>query len=56
MKRPHINSMVIKEFYCSGCGNIFPLPKSNIYKRRSGHIKHIFCVYCGKIMPHIERQ
>lgn len=45
----------ISTTYCKKCGALFAIPRKKAYKRKEGHIKHLYCVHCGKRTPHIER-
>lgn len=44
----------ISYFICPECGNSLPLPRKKSKKRDKGHIKTLFCVYCGKVTETIE--
>ena len=45
---------VISYFICPECGKSFPLPRKRSKKRDKGHIKDLFCVFCGKVVKTTE--
>lgn len=44
----------ISDLHCQNCGALFSLPRRKKERRKSNHIKHIYCIHCGKRTPHIE--
>lgn len=37
------------DFYCTKCGGKgIPIARNKGYKRESGHLKKLFCIYCGE--------
>ena len=51
MKRQPYN---ISNFLCPGCHHVIPLPRKAKSERESGHIKDIYCPWCGKVQKTIE--
>ena len=46
----------VHKFYCSECGKEgIPLPRKKSHKHKTGHGKHLYCIYCKKETLHIER-
>lgn len=45
---------VISYFICPDCGNTLPLPRKKSKKRDKGHIKDLFCVFCGDVVKTTE--
>ena len=41
-------------FICPECGGTFPLPRKKSKRRDKGHIKDLYCVYCGKVVKTTE--
>jgi hypothetical protein len=42
-------------FYCCGCGQKgLPLMRPDSAKRERGHKKNLYCIYCKKVINHIE--
>lgn len=44
----------ISYFVCPECGKTLPLPRPKSCKRNKGHVKDLFCVYCGKVVKTTE--
>jgi hypothetical protein len=44
----------ISYFVCPGCNNLFPIPRKKSRKRNKGHIKNLYCVFCGEIVKTME--
>lgn len=38
----------ISQFVCPDCGHIIPIPRKNKRRRENGHIKTLYCPWCGK--------
>lgn len=49
-----VNQYDISYFVCPECGNTLPLPRPKSCKRNKGHVKDLFCVYCGKTVKTTE--
>lgn len=45
----------ISKMYCTCCGKEgIPIPRKNNQIREPGHLKNLFCIYCNKIVNHVE--
>ena len=45
----------IHEFYCTQCGKCgIPVPRKLGYLRECGHLKMLYCIFCGKVTNHAE--
>ncbi len=45
----------IHEFYCTQCGKCgIPVPHKLGYLRECGHLKMLYCIFCGKATNHAE--
>ena len=45
----------ISEMYCTKCGKKgIPIPRKNGKFKKSGHLKKLYCVYCGAEENHVE--
>jgi hypothetical protein len=44
----------ISYFICPCCGNNLPLPRPKNRRRTKGHIKHLYCVFCDKVVKTTE--
>ena len=44
----------ISYFICSKCGKSLPLPRNRSLKRKKGHIKTLYCVFCNKETDTLE--
>jgi len=44
----------VSDFICPVCGNTIPLPRKKSSQRKDGHIKDIWCPYCGKVQKFAE--
>lgn len=43
------------EFYCTACGKRgIPIARKPGQQREAGHLKKLFCLYCGKETNHAE--
>jgi hypothetical protein len=40
---------------CAACGAVFPLWRLRGHARAFGHRKHLYCVRCRRVTPHVER-
>lgn len=48
-------NVAISEMYCTQCGNKgVPIPRRVGQYREAGHLKNLFCLYCGKETNHVE--
>lgn len=46
---------IMSEFYCTQCGNRgIPVHRRKGKFREAGHLKKLFCLYCGKEQNHVE--
>ena len=49
------NAADIHEFYCTQCGKCgIPVPRKLGYLRECGHLKMLYCIFCGKVTNHAE--
>lgn len=39
---------------CLECGDIFNIQRRRSKLKQVGHIKHLYCINCGKVQPHYE--
>ena len=37
----------ISRLRCTGCDNVYEIPRPTGKKRERGHVKHMFCWRCG---------
>lgn len=45
----------IHDFYCTCCGKKgLVLPRSASKQRENGHLKRLYCIYCQKVVNHME--
>lgn len=45
----------VSDFYCTECGKAgIPIPRNSNAMRNGGHLKNLFCLYCGKSTNHVE--
>lgn len=45
----------ISEMYCTCCGKKgISIPRKNNKFRKSGHLKKLYCIYCGAEKNHVE--
>lgn len=45
----------IHEFYCTQCGKCgIPVPRKLGSLRECGHLKMLYCIFCGKVTNHAE--
>ena len=45
----------ISEMYCTSCGKRgISIPRKNNKFRKSGHLKKLYCIYCGAEKNHVE--
>ena len=48
-------STEISEMYCTNCGKRgISIPRKNNKFRKSGHLKKLYCIYCGAEKNHVE--
>lgn len=48
-------SITESDFYCTVCGRRgLMLPRRAGKQRNKGHIKHMWCIHCRQICPHLE--
>ena len=54
-RRNNHSNFIISHFYCCECGKkgIDLIRKSGHY-REAGHLKKLYCIYCGKEWNHAE--
>lgn len=46
---------MISRFFCCECGKEgIPIVRKSCAKRESGHLKKLFCIFCGKETNHAE--
>lgn len=46
---------VESHFYCTQCGKMgIPIQRKKGQERKSGHLKKLYCLYCGKEVNHVE--
>lgn len=49
------NSFTISDFYCTECGKKgLPIARRAGAQRESGHLKKLYCIYCGREVNHAE--
>lgn len=42
-------------FFCTECGKEgIPVVRKRGQQRKSGHLKKLYCIYCGKEVNHVE--
>ena len=46
--------LVIENYNCENCNNIFPIPRNKGQLRNKKHIKDIYCIKCKKITKHLN--
>lgn len=46
--------MILKDLECDKCGRIFTIQRKDSRNKAAGHIKHLWCITCGKRTPHVE--
>ena len=51
MKQQQYN---ISYFMCPECSNVLPLPRKKAKRRNKGHTKHLYCVFCRKVVETTE--
>ena len=45
----------MSDFYCTSCGKQgIPIARKKGQQREKGHLKKLFCLYCGKETNHVE--
>lgn len=45
----------MSDFYCTNCGRQgIPIARKKGQQREQGHLKKLFCIYCGKDTNHVE--
>lgn len=50
-----MNKYFISDFYCTECGNKgISLPRKDNKRRKSGHLKKLYCCHCKKEINHVE--
>lgn len=50
MKTCRRNGFEISMCTCTGCNNIFPIPRRKSNRRKNGHKKTIYCPFCDNEM------
>lgn len=46
---------VMSNFYCTKCGKKgIPIQRKMGQERKSGHLKNLYCLYCGMETNHVE--
>lgn len=48
--------VVISNLMCPVCEHIMPIPRHVGCQRKDGHIKDMFCPYCGKKRKFVEHK
>lgn len=49
------NNLIFNDFYCVECGRKgIPIVRQIGKERESGHLKKLYCLYCGKETNHAE--
>lgn len=51
-----VRKVVISDLKCINCGQNFPIPRKVSNRRRGGHLKDIYCVWCKRKTKHIEKE
>ena len=47
--------MLISNFYCTKCGHKgIPIARKENQMREPGHLKKLYCLYCGQEVNHVE--
>ena len=50
-----MGKMLQSDFYCTECGKKgMPLPRKEGQMREAGHLKKIYCLYCGRETNMVE--
>lgn len=50
-----IANFTISKMYCCNCGKEgLPICRKKSHSREDGHLKKLYCVYCGKLWNHAE--
>ena len=50
-----ITNFTISKMYCCNCGKEgLPICRKKSHSREDGHLKKLYCVYCGKLWNHVE--
>lgn len=44
----------LTDLVCLECGNIFSIQRRVCNLKQTGHIKHLWCPICQKVLPHYE--
>lgn len=48
-------AMPVSWMRCASCGGTFPIRRSAHRKRPRGHVKTMWCPWCRRVTPHVER-
>lgn len=50
-----LHKIITDDFYCTQCHNKgIPIPRKPGAEREAGHLKRLYCIYCGKETNHVE--
>lgn len=44
----------VRDFRCEVCGEKVQATKSTGKKTSAGHIKHMWCIKCKEVTPHVQ--
>ena len=49
------NRVTLSDFYCTKCGKKgIPIARKVGAQREAGHLKKLYCLYCGEEVNHVE--
>lgn len=49
------NDFMISRMFCCNCGREgMPITRKPGHYRKAGHLKKLYCIYCGKEWNHVE--
>ena len=49
------NNFIISRMFCCNCGKEgVPITRKSGHYRKAGHLKKLYCIYCGKEWNHAE--
>ena len=54
MRHYRTHGRIMRVFKCCGCGFITRASKRADRKTKRGHVKHIYCAFCKRVMPFIQ--
>ena len=50
-----MSKMITSDFYCTKCGHKgIPIARNNGQQREPGHLKKLYCLFCGEEINHVE--